>query len=298
MTGGVFVKYEVLWTGLVGQALRKVSAEAFRLATFLLTGPTIEPWGITRIDMKLTGTYLAMREPKVEALFGTLREIEFASFDSGWVYMPDLPAWCSQRWPLLPGDNRVTSAHEWYRALEENPFLGVWWDRHLVDLHLGRHVERRAGSATNVTRALAPAPVEFDLLGEKIVDRALPKSELDVWFERIAAVYPKREKLHRGRLALYAAKPTKLEMDQIWAALQWQVRQPDWVKHGGRYCPSLFAYFKDRRWLDQDRRGPRINESTADAIASAYDFINEEPPCTEPRTSARALPPPSRKSLS
>lgn len=139
---------------------------------------------------------------------------------------------------------------------------------------------------------------QLDLFPEAIVDRLLTPQEREVWLERIVAIYPKRDRIKFAREALADLQPTETVMKEIWAALQWQVAQRDWMKGGGGYAPCLDRYIRGRRWTDRPRRLGRLNDSTIDMMDSMMEFISEEAPCETPPKTARALPPRSGKSRS
>ena len=291
------VKPEVLWTGYPGRHLRD-SPEAFKLAAYLLTGPESDMWGIWHLEARIVREYLGMTSSKYQKAFDVLTDIKWAYLNKEWVYIPELPASQFTRWPLLPLDNNTRAAKRWYEELPENPFLGAWFDQHLADLCLRQEpqVTRRGTEGPPAPPAPSVEELEvFDLLGKKIVEKGLSTAELDRWFARMVEIYPKKDKLHRARTMLRQLQPTAILMDEIWAALAWQVRQPDWLKEGGRYAPSLYSYLREKRWLDKPRTLPYLNESTVQAMQTIEDFANEEIPCTEPRTNVRGLPPRSKK---
>ncbi len=307
------VKPEVLWTGTVAREMRKHPADVRELAAYLLTGPTSETWGIWHMELDTMVLQTGRKEPNVLKALAALQELRFAFYDIGtqFVWVPDMPSSQFSRWPLMPNDNNVRHAKRWYAALPVNPFLGDWFDHHLIDLHLDSEpepVERRAlqGAPPAPSEGPSPSPSPgFDLLGEKkdlparTRPQAMTAGDLDTWFERIAAVYPKQVKLAKARAAMAKLKPTAELMVQIWSALEWQCQQRDWLKEGGHYAPSLYNYFTDRRWLDRRPNVQHFNKGTAAIVGGINDFVNDapdlEPECRILPRNVRALPPRSAK---
>lgn len=270
------VKPEVLWMGV----LQAAPDDVFRMATYLLTGPSSELWGVWALDSKVAAVQTGYQVSKVRRLFDVLRDLKWAYWEGGWVFVPGLPASQFVRWPMASSDRYVQAAKVWYRELAPNPFLGRWWDFHLADLSLHQDppVIRRGDDMLPVEEV----PV-FDLLGERIVvDPPLKTPQLDGWFDRIRPIYPKQDKMHRARVILAALHPTETLMQEIWDALQWQIQQPDWLKNGGRFAPSFANYLKEKRWLDKRSTLPRLNERTVEAFDAVQTFANTgEDECTK-----------------
>jgi hypothetical protein len=299
------VKPEDLWTGPRARELRKKPSDVRELFAYLLTGPSSDRWGIWHLELDTLVLQLGRKDPAILAAFAALSELDLAHYDLGtqFVYVPSMPESQFVRWPLLPKDNNVRHAKRWYAALPRNPFLGRWFDRHCEDMSLDQEPEavtRRdwtpRGEAMPALPTLpteplpvAPAPAELtravDLLGEV---RTVPMlssrerragvmtaSEIDAAFKKIVDIYPKKDALDRSRKALHKLKPTPELMTLIFAALQWQVQQPDWLKEGATYAPRLDRYFVDKRWLDQPRRIPRASKETMDTMAGMVDFAQE-----------------------
>jgi hypothetical protein len=140
-----------------------------------------------------------------------------------------------------------------------------------------------------------PAP-QLELFGQPMVERPLSPAAREVWLERILMIYPKRILVKRAREALAVLQPTETLMQTIWAALQWQVKQRDWLKEGGSFAPALPFYITGRRWQD---RPPRAfaNTSTVSAASAAVDFANGAP-CTTPEKNVSGSQALSRRSPS
>lgn len=299
------VKPEILWTGEPGRQLRKHPPEVRELAAYLLCGPLSDTWGIWHLELDTIALHTGRKEGPIIKALGTLEELLFARYDLGsqWVFVPEMPAMQFTRWPLLPHDNNLRHAKRWYEQLPRNPFMALWYEKHVADLRLldepdpvplRDYVDRPNGEPT-------PPPEGFSLVGNKprAIERrkTVPAAELGEWLDRIVAIYPKVEKVEKARAALVKLHPTPDLLVEIWTALQWQVKLRDWLKEGGRFAPSLYNYFVDRRWLDKPAKLGHANASTVDAIAAAADFAEQESgeQCRKPARNVHALPLPSRR---
>lgn len=293
------IKPEDLWTGPLARQFRQHPATVRELFAYLLTGPTTDHWGIWHLEMDTIVLQTGRKDVEVVKALEVLAAMRLAFFDvrTEFVYLPTLPETQFIRWPLMPGDNNVRHAKRWYAALERNPFLGDWFDRHLEDLFLLRDPD--ACTRREWTPEDAPPPAE-DLLGpvpETLPVRSsrrvgMPEAELEAAYQRIEAMYPKKAALHLAKRALKKLNPTTELLGLIFQALEWQVRQPDWLKENANFCPRLDRYFEQRRWMDKPSRVPNVNTGTAQIMTGMSDFIDYggEPECTTPEKNVRALP--------
>lgn len=305
---------DFLWTGEPGSRFRKYPAGVRELALFFLVGPRTDIWGLFQVSLDDILGHTGRTEADTLKALIILEQVALVYYDipSRWAFVPRLPETRFLAWPLLPTDKRVMGAKRWYCQVGENPFLSRWYDHHATDLFLTEPpaVRRREPhvDGTPVVLPEPPSDTEVDLFGERVKlmpERAVPTrhglspSELKIWFDRIVAIYPKKTELHRGRAALMELRPSPELMAEIWQALQWQVRQPDWLKENGHFAPNLRNYFKHERWRDKPALGPVIGESTARVMRGMTDFVMDFPleteRCVKPERKLRALPPPSAK---
>lgn len=285
------VKPEDLWTGDCARELRRHGPDVRELWAYLLTGPTSDMWGLWHLELDTLVLHTGRKDAAVIKAFGTLTDLELAFYDmpSQFVYVPSMPETQFARWPLLPNDNNVRYAKRWYRSLTRNPFLGDWFDHHVEDLFLLKDpeaCERREWAVRGretmpgeVPAAAAPAPTE-DLLGmvpapAQKKKAAMTAGEMDAAFQKIADMYPKGDAIDRARKVFHKMKPTPELLQQIFSALQWQCRQPDWLKEAGAYAPRLDRYFEGKRWLDRPRRIPNVSSETVQAMGAVNDFVND-----------------------
>lgn len=83
----------------------------------------------------------------------------------------------------------------------------------------------------------------------------------DFVFNRFWNTYPRKVKKAEAYRAW--CKEAKLCTDvqtAIFAALEWQVRQEDWLKDDGRFVPYPASYLNGRRWEDEP---PKLNGVSA-----------------------------------
>ena len=89
-------------------------------------------------------------------------------------------------------------------------------------------------------------------------------------FARFWNAYPK----HVAKLAALKAwksmKPTEALVEEILAALEWQVRQPQWIegrKDHYRFCPNPASWINAGRWMDEPPQSVMRQQSSVDYLA-------------------------------
>lgn len=76
-------------------------------------------------------------------------------------------------------------------------------------------------------------------------------SEDDPQFARFWNAYPKRVSKKDARIAWFQLAPTSQAVDRMVAALEWQSKQPAWLKDGGQYIPYPASWLRAERWTDE-----------------------------------------------
>lgn len=75
---------------------------------------------------------------------------------------------------------------------------------------------------------------------------------VDLVFERFWDQYPRKEKKQTAYKAwCVEAKHCKEIQDAIFAALDWQIDQPQWLKDDGQYIPHPTTWLNQKRWDDK-----------------------------------------------
>lgn len=78
-----------------------------------------------------------------------------------------------------------------------------------------------------------------------------PKVVSNEAFDRFWAIYPRRVARLDALKAWTQLKPSSEVVDQMLAALAWQVRQPAWVRDGGQFVPYPGSWIRAQRWYDE-----------------------------------------------
>lgn len=93
------------------------------------------------------------------------------------------------------------------------------------------------------------------------------KDILHTLFERFYAVYPKKKGKASAVKAFLKIKPTEDLLEKMFQALEWQTKEPDWIKEKGQFIPYPATWLNGRRWEDQN---PAEKEAT-----KPKDFYDE-----------------------
>ncbi len=70
-------------------------------------------------------------------------------------------------------------------------------------------------------------------------------------FSAFWSAYPRRTGKGAAVKAFARLKPSGAVLEAMLAALQWQVRQPEWTKDGGQFIPHAATWLNQRRWEDE-----------------------------------------------
>lgn len=70
-------------------------------------------------------------------------------------------------------------------------------------------------------------------------------------FHRFWLAYPRKVKKSTAEAEFRKLKPSSGLTDTLIRALNWQTKQPEWVKDGGQYVPHPSAWLHQRRWEDE-----------------------------------------------
>ena len=76
-------------------------------------------------------------------------------------------------------------------------------------------------------------------------------------FDLFWAAYPRRVGKGDARRVWNKLRPSPAFVQQILAALSWQVLQTSWTKDGGQYIPYPATYLRQERWDDEPMIDPR-----------------------------------------
>jgi hypothetical protein len=145
---------------------------------------------------------------------------------------------------LSTNQNRIRLVLDWCQTrlwLVSDPILRV---RNYKEYHRTRGTGKAPSepSEPNLTFQTGPNPPKPPNRGEVG----------DLTFRRFWEAYPKKV----GKRAAYRAwcKEAKLctdIQDEIFAALIWQMKQPQWTKDRGQYVPNPATWLNQARWKDE-----------------------------------------------
>jgi hypothetical protein len=80
-----------------------------------------------------------------------------------------------------------------------------------------------------------------------------------------------------GKAAAWRAwqkhKPNVALLAQMLAALEWQCRQDDWRREGGRFIPHASTWILGGRWEDEPNTSLRLNDRTLAIGRAAQEFL-------------------------
>lgn len=85
--------------------------------------------------------------------------------------------------------------------------------------------------------------------------------------------YPRRVAKKEARKAWQQLKPDAETVERIVQALEWQVRQPTWLKDGGQFIPYPATWLRAERWDDEPVGLPMLNDSHVHTMIGAAEFI-------------------------
>jgi hypothetical protein len=80
----------------------------------------------------------------------------------------------------------------------------------------------------------------------------MTQAELAESFERFWRAYPRRVSKKDARKAWAQLALTPELVDRIMAALDWQRRQPQWLRDGGQFVPYPASWIRAERWDDEE----------------------------------------------
>lgn len=100
-----------------------------------------------------------------------------------------------------------------------------------------------------------------------------------IWY----AKYPRKEAPGNAERAWLKIKPDDALLQIMLAALDWQVKSPQWTKEGGTFIPLPASYLNAKRWLDEPMRRPAKPKPTGksredqEKFDEAYRWASGQP---------------------
>lgn len=111
-------------------------------------------------------------------------------------------------------------------------------------------------ASTNKDNCLLPIKVhskeslskEIQTLCPKLKKTSAPdRPQFDDFYKQ----YPKHKAKPAAEKAWNKLNPSKELFDQMMKALEWQRKQPDWMKENGQFIPLPASWLNGKRWLDE-----------------------------------------------
>src|SRR5574339_488518 len=192
-------------------SLRQRSAETRELAVYLSSCEECdeEPWGLYKLDLDKAVMLTGRPIQQVEGCLSTLESAGFCFFhrDTRWIFVREHAACQFRKLPLPASDLKCRAARLWYRRIENNPFIGAWWDRYAdafnlaLEPHAAQRRDYRVQDAPDDETPPGLVPVEeFALTPPRAAAQPFSKAAS---FERIVAAYPGNVSPARARAAYY-----------------------------------------------------------------------------------------------
>lgn len=97
--------------------------------------------------------------------------------------------------------------------------------------------------------------------------------EDDPQFARFWAAYPRRVAKKDARKAWAKLRPSSADVDQMVAALEWQIHQPAWLKDEGAFIPYPASWLNAERWTDEPPKAVQPKRQMSDTAARVFQVL-------------------------
>lgn len=150
-----------------------------------------------------------------------------------------------RRIEVIEGGWRLIN-HGKYRAKlgedERREYLRVKQAEHRARKQSSTGVNTVSNKSTRSTHTEAKAEAD---------PSAVDQDRCATTFVRFWAIYPNRKAKAAAVKAWQRLNPSDDLSAEIFAALDWQARQVDWTRDGGRFVPHASTWLNGRRWEDE-----------------------------------------------
>lgn len=254
MYGGYRAVFSTIWTEETGREWNRLGHQYHKVAFYLLSSPMSNAYGLYYLPIAVASQHTAITPAALTKIFDVFDGQQFAHYDADaeWVWVRNMVRY--QLFPhgnaVPPGDRRLPAVRKFYDTCSPNAHLGPFFDLYAEPLSLTTRRERRTkippakpvglpleeGSPSAVTSLVIGRPTRAEL------------------FERWYQHYPKKVG-KKSALEEWMRIPGVDEQftARAIATLEWQCRQPEWVKENGQYIPDPERYIKRGRWQDEPR---------------------------------------------
>lgn len=251
MYGGYRAVFSTIWTEDTGRLWNTLGHQYHKVAFYLLTGPMSNAYGLYYLPLAVASEHTALTAHQLLKVFEAFAEQEFAYYDMAaqWVWVRNMVRFqlFSRDNVVSQSDTRVKGLRKFYATCPPNMHLGPFFDLYDEALELGvrREGKRKLALRPDPTSSSAATSTALALVGVPT------KAEL---FERWWKHYPEKV----GKKAALAEWLRIPNVDEAFTAkaiatLEWQRRQPEWVKEDGQFIPDPERYLKRGRWQDEPR---------------------------------------------
>lgn len=239
------------WTGKTGKALRARGSEALIVGMYLLSSPHSNMLGLYYQPILYLAheTGLGLEGAK-KGLQGAI-EAGFCAFDEAsemvWVYEMAGYQIASE---LKASDNRCAGIQKDYDALQDNPFLGDFFDKYQGAFHLTSR--RDSGEEVEAPSIAPPKPLrsqEQEQEQEQEKDTPIAPRGADLFAEFWSA-YPKKIGKDAAAKAFGRRKPGRELLQNMLDAIDAQKLSDQWRRDGGQYIPNPATWLNQGRWQD------------------------------------------------
>jgi hypothetical protein len=273
MYGGYRAVFSTIWTGDTGQEWNRLGHQYHKVAFYLLTGPLANAYGLYYLPLVIMQEHTGLTGNALVKMFEVYDREEFAHYDTStqWVWVRNMVRYqlFNTGGSVSPGDKRLFGVRRFYDSCPLNAHLGPFYDLYGAALGLANRRERArtvpAESAAYKEPVVAAGVTEKVQDGDEtpvsliaIVPKRFSKAEFfELWWKH----YPKKV----GKKAALA-EWMKLEgvddgfTARAIATLEWQHRQPEWVKENGQFIPDPERYIKRGRFSDEPRDAVGITD--------------------------------------
>lgn len=288
---------DTIFTGRTGRELRRHPPEVRELQFWLTCGPDRDPFGIFICEPESVAPRIGRSVRSLRKSLDTLVALDFCAWDadSQWIWVKEMAHHQFQT-PLKAVDHRCSTARKWYAGCLQNPFLGPWFDRYVLDFYLEQDphaVVRRGpplkespskGASRGASKPLVMSDLSGDLdlskegsvspqLVELVPDPHAPLAgdELEEAFSRLWDAYPNAVERKAARAMFARAKPTHALVGEMLAAVELQKVSKNWQSG---FIPKLTNWIEKQRWLDRLDEQPVLTERNARTQTALQRFVN------------------------
>lgn len=156
------VVFSAFWTGPTGQQIRQHGKDAQILAIYLMSCRHATMLGLYHLPYRDIRHETGLGLKGIARAFDALEQCAFADYDirSQYVWVREMAKFRLglQRAALKKGDHRIQHLRKRYAELDDNPFLGAFYDRYHKDLHLTGRRKPLASAVKGLRRGFGGAP--------------------------------------------------------------------------------------------------------------------------------------------